>query len=70
MTVHWGLPDPAAVEGSDDDIAQAFSFTYHLLSKQISAFTQLVIDSSDEAELLSQLVAIGSSIARSTQEAV
>jgi len=70
MTVHWGLPDPAAVEGSDDDIAQAFSFTYHLLSKQISAFTQLVIDSSDKAELLSQLVAIGSSIAPSTQEAV
>ena len=66
MTVHWGLPDPAAVEGSDDDIAQAFSLTYHLLSKQISAFTQLVVDSSDEAELLSQLVAIGSSIARST----
>jgi protein-tyrosine-phosphatase len=70
MTVHWGLPDPAAVEGSDDDIAQAFSLTYHLLSKQISAFTQLVIDSSDKAELLSQLVAIGSSIAPSTQEAV
>ena len=70
MTVHWGLPDPAAVEGSDDDIAQAFSLTYHLLSKQISAFTQLVIDSSYKAELLSQLVAIGSSIAPSTQEAV
>ena len=70
MTVHWGLPDPAAVEGSDDDIAQAFSFTYHLLSKQISAFIQLAIDSFDKAELLSQLVVIGPSIARSTQDAV
>ena len=70
MTVRWGLPDPAAVEGSDDDIAQAFSFTYHLLSNQISAFIQLAIDSFDKAELLSQLVVIGPSIARSTQDAV
>ena len=70
MTVRWGLPDPAAIEGSDNDIAQAFSFTYHLLSKQISTSIQLAIDSSNKAELLSQLVMIGRSIARSTQEAV
>lgn len=69
-TVRWGLPDPAAVDGSDDDIAQTFSFTYHLLSKQISAFIQLAIDSFDKAELLSQLVVIDPSIARSTQDAV
>ena len=70
MTVRWGLPDPAAVDGSDDDIAQAFSFTYHLLSNQISAFIQLALDSFDKAELLSQLVMIDPSIARSTQDAV
>ena len=70
MMVHWGLPDPAAVEGSGDDIAQASSFTYHLLSNQISAFIQLALDSFDKAELLSQLVVIDPSIARSTQDAV
>jgi len=70
MTVRWGLPDPAAIEGSDNDIAQAFNFTYHLLSRKISAFIQLAIDSFDKAELLSQLVVIGPSIARSTQDAV
>ena len=69
-TVRWGLPDPAAVDGSDDDIAQTFSFTYHLLSNQISTFIQLAIDSFDKAELLSQLVVIDPSIARSTQDAV
>ena len=69
-TVCWGLPDPAAVDGSDDDIAQIFSFTYHLLSNQISTFIQLAIDSFDKAELLSQLVVIDTSIARSTQDAV
>ena len=70
MTVRCGLPDPAAVDGSDDDIAQTFSFTYHLLSNQISTFIQLAIDSFDKAELLSQLVVIDPSIARSTQDAV
>jgi protein-tyrosine-phosphatase len=69
-TVRWGLPDPAAVDGSDDDIPQTFSFTYHLLSNQISTFIQLAIDSFDKAELLSQLVVIDTSIARSTQDAV
>jgi len=68
--VRWGLPDPAAVDGSDDDIAQTFSFTYHLLNNQISTFIQLAIDSFDKAELLSQLVVIDTSIARSTQDAV
>ena len=70
MTVRWGLPDPAAIEGSDDDIAQTFSFTYHLLSNQISTFIQLAIDSFDKAELLSQLVITDPSITRSTQETV
>ena len=69
-TVRWRLSDPVAVEGSDDDIAQAFSFTYHLLSNQISAFIQLALDSFDKAELLSQLAVIDPSIARSTQDAV
>jgi len=44
--------------------------TLNLLRKQISTFIQLAIDSSNKAELLSQLVMIGRSIARSTQEAV
>ena len=38
ITVHWGLPDPAAVDDSDDDIAQAFNATYQQLSKRISTF--------------------------------
>jgi len=44
--------------------------TLNLLRKQLSTFIQLAIDSSNKAELLSQLVMIGRSIARSTQEAV
>ena len=70
MTVHWGLPDPAAVEGSDDDVAQAFSATYQQLSKRISTFIQLANDSSDNAELRSRLVVTEPSIVQSTPETV
>ena len=68
MTVHWGLPDPAAVEGSDDDVAQAFSATYQQLSKRISTFIQLANDSSDNAELQSRLLVTEPSIVQSTPE--
>jgi len=70
ITVHWGLPDPAAVDDSDDDITQAFNATYQQLSKRISTFIQLAVNSSNKAELLSQLVITGPSIAQSTQETV
>ncbi len=70
MTVHWGLPDPAAVEGSDDDVAQAFSATYQQLSKRISTFIQLANDSSDNAELQSRLLVTEPSIVQSTPETV
>ena len=70
MTVHWGLPDPAAVEGSNDDIAQAFGATYQQLRKQISTFIQLANDSSDNAELQSRLLVTEPSIAESTPETV
>ena len=70
MTIHWGLPDPAAVEGSDDDITQAFTTTYQQLSKQISTFIQLANDSFDNAELQSRLLVTEPSIAESTPETV
>ena len=68
MTVHWGLPDPAAVEGSDDDVTQAFTATYQQLSKRISTFIQLANDSSDNTELRSRLVVTEPSIVQSTPE--
>ena len=66
MTAHWGLPDPAAVEGSDDDILEAFTSTYHQLRRRIVAFTQLVDNSFGYAELQSKLMDIGSGISPST----
>ena len=36
MTAHWGLPDPAAVEGNDDQKRRAFSATFRHLSNRIN----------------------------------
>ena len=41
---HWGLPDPAAVEGSDDDKLQAFKTTYAELAHRLKAFLTLPLE--------------------------
>src|ERR1700754_4665768 len=41
MTAHWGMPDPAAVEGTPAEIALAFADTYRMLNNRLSAFANL-----------------------------
>ncbi|HCP00893.1 MAG: hypothetical protein CL573_00380 [Alphaproteobacteria bacterium] len=60
ISAHWGLPDPAAVTGSQETIAGAFSETYRLLNQIIGAFVSLPIDSLDKHELQERLEKIGS----------
>ena len=43
MTAHWGLPDPAAVQGSDDDKARAFMATALALKRRIELMLALRI---------------------------
>ena len=38
MTAHWGIPDPAAVEGTPEEIARAFRDAYVLLDRRIGLF--------------------------------
>ena len=59
MTAHWGIADPAAVEGSDEDKTRAFDFAFRELSARIGLFTSLRIDALDELALQRQLDAIG-----------
>jgi arsenate reductase (thioredoxin) len=59
MSAHWGLPDPAAVEGSEAEIAAAFAETYRLLRNRISAFCALPFDSLDRMALKRKLDDIG-----------
>lgn len=59
MTAHWGVPDPAAVEGSDAVRHAAFFDTYRMLFNRISLFVNLPFASLDRLSLQSRLSAIG-----------
>lgn len=59
MTAHWGIRDPAAVEGSPLEVASAFQEAYRLLMKRIELFAALPIPSLDELALSARLREIG-----------
>jgi arsenate reductase len=59
MTAHWGIRDPAAVEGSPLEVAAAFQEAYRLLMKRIELFAALPIRSLDELALSARLREIG-----------
>ena len=51
MTAHWGMPDPAAVEGSQAEIALAFADTYRMLNNRLGAFANLKMSGLDKLSL-------------------
>lgn len=61
MSAHWGLPDPAAVSGSDGERAVAFNEAFRMLSNRISVFVNLPMSSLDRLSLQKKLDQIGQS---------
>ncbi len=61
MTAHWGIEDPAAVDGADIQKEAAFVTAFRYLKTRISAFTALPIESLDRAALGTELREIGRS---------
>jgi arsenate reductase len=59
MSAHWGVPDPAAVEGNEAEKRLAFSDAFRMLNNRISIFTSLPITSLDSLSLQKQLDEIG-----------
>jgi protein-tyrosine-phosphatase len=59
MTAHWGLPDPAAVTGSDAQKALAFAETYRALVRRVQAFAALPLESLDKMALKAKMTEIG-----------
>ena len=59
ITAHWGVPDPAAVEGSDEDKRRAFAAACNALAARIRLFTSLPLDKLDRMSLAARLAEIG-----------
>jgi arsenate reductase len=59
MTAHWGIPDPAAVEGTEIERRAAFRQAYAALENRIRLFLSLPLASLDRMTLQNRLNAIG-----------
>ena len=59
VTAHWGIPDPAAAQGTQDEIAEAYRDAFFLLDRRISLFLCLPHASIDRLALKKELDRIG-----------
>jgi protein-tyrosine-phosphatase len=59
MTAHWGVPDPATAEGSDEDKRRAFRSALSVLSTRIKLFINLPIEKLDRIAVKKRLDDIG-----------
>ena len=59
ITAHWGVPDPAAVQGSDEQIQRAFRSAFVTLDRRIGLFLSLPLASLDTLTIKSRLKKIG-----------
>ncbi len=61
MTAHWGISDPATVEGDEITVTRAFRDAYTALERRIGVFAALPIKSLDRMALKKRLDEIGTS---------
>ena len=59
MTAHWGVPDPAAVAGTSEQIAKAFRDAFFMLDRRISLFSTLPLASLDRLAIKKEIDNIG-----------
>lgn len=62
VTAHWGVPDPARVEGDEGTRLAAFREAYRQLHHRIRAFTELSWNSLNEAAMKKELESIGRAV--------
>jgi arsenate reductase len=59
MTAHWGVPDPAAVKGSPEELARAFRDAYVILDRRIGLFLALPLATLDQLAMQKKIAEIG-----------
>jgi arsenate reductase (thioredoxin) len=68
ITAHWGMPDPAAVDGSEAQQMLAFREAFAALGRRIAIFTSLRLDALDSMALRREVEAIGRDAAPARKE--
>jgi protein-tyrosine-phosphatase len=64
MTAHWGVPDPAAAEGTDAEKHLAFAEAYRMLNNRVSVFAALPMKTIDKLSLQKRLDEIGRELSK------
>ncbi len=59
MTAHWGIPDPASVEGSLEEIERAFGDAFTILDRRINLFLSLPLATLEHLAIQRELDSIG-----------
>jgi arsenate reductase len=59
MTAHWGVPDPAAVHGTEEQIAKAFRDAFFMLDRRIGLFLNLPLSALDSLAIKKKIDEIG-----------
>ncbi len=59
LTAHWGIPDPAAVQGTPDEVSRAFREAFMMLDRRISIFLCLPLTSLDRLAIQKEIDRIG-----------
>ena len=61
MTAHWGIPDPAAVKGTTEEIARAFHDAFVILDRRIGLFLALPLATLEDLAIKREIDQIGRS---------
>ena len=59
MTAHWGVPDPAALKGTSEQIERAFRDAYLILERRLSLFLSLPLASLEKLAIQNEINRIG-----------
>ena len=59
LTAHWGIPDPAAVRGTPEEIARAFRDAFVILDRRIGLFLSLPLATLGQLAIQNEITAIG-----------
>jgi protein-tyrosine-phosphatase len=59
VTAHWGVPDPAAVEGTEAEKIRAFRYAYQALETRIKLLTSLRLEALDRLALQRKVEELG-----------